>query len=149
MPEPCCQTCGVTVSQHPASPCLDAWVLEDVLGYQRVEGDAIPEAVSSRAVPVERRHQQRAWLRDDGTRGISYYCEECGNAPLSSTDIAAAWSLFQHVMAKSFSTRMRFFSALTELARSPCGVPQGLWALQVLKDEFPLAICRAALLATH
>lgn len=65
-----------------------------------------------------------------------------------SRDIAAAWPLFQHCSSWVFSRRKRFFAALQSQASLPDGTIVA-WpdVLVVLRDRFPLAVCRAALAA--
>ena len=79
-------------------------------------------------------------------------CQVCGRPyPFAySTQIAAAWEVFQRIMDMRFSIRRKFFQFLLEEAgsRGPNGWhPAGIWVLQVLRQKFPEAICRAALKA--
>lgn len=108
-------------------PALDRLVAERVMGWRVTIG--------------ETSHPGRviAWPLPDHS-GI---CFE------PSTDIVAAWEVFLVVMDRLFSVRKRFFDALAEQARTEAhGMPDGLWALQLLRHRFPHAVCLAALLAT-
>jgi hypothetical protein len=79
-------------------------------------------------------------------RGGSY--RETDGLPRFSDDLVAAWTVHLTMCDRLFSTRIRYLDALREESRSPEGwLPDGLHALVVLRDRFPLAICRAALTA--
>lgn len=64
-------------------------------------------------------------------------------------NIAQAWEVFLHVMERKFSTRFKFFSALdvAVMEAAPGEHIMGLWALQLIRKDFPAHICRAALAA--
>jgi hypothetical protein len=74
--------------------------------------------------------------------------------PPYSTDIAAAWTIIEQVGTLIFSRRQRFFAALAIMARTSSGEfiawPAALFLFGRPDSglpPFPLAICRAALLA--
>lgn len=68
--------------------------------------------------------------------------------PRYSTDIAAAWKVYLHVMDQSFSVRRNFYAHLQEMTRDQAGGNLVAWpeVLTVLRHELPTAICRAALI---
>lgn len=82
-----------------AGPELDAAVAEHVFGLRRVEGQeailaAIPEMrqlAEHGDGDLSRMHLKRLWVRSER----DYYCEECGNLPSYSSDIAAAWQVVE------------------------------------------------------
>jgi hypothetical protein len=65
-----------------------------------------------------------------------------------STELALAWDVLKRACER-YGRCDRFLDALARQARTPEGYqPVGLWALAALRDRFPAAVCRAALLAT-
>lgn len=68
--------------------------------------------------------------------------------PCYSTSIAAAWEVFRHCCGWRFSKRSFFLTLLEDQSRLPDGaLPRGLFVLAALRDRFPEAVCKAALLA--
>lgn len=117
---------------------LDAIVAVQVMGW-RYTTQAPPDA----SCPTN--PDTGWWISPTGKA----QCATCVDDPhpAYSTEIAAAWEVFHHVMRTwYFSQRDAFFDALRDEATLKDGAkPEGLWALQVLKDRFPEAICLAAL----
>ncbi len=65
-----------------------------------------------------------------------------------SSQMGSAWLVFQTACEWLFSRRSLFLSLLEDQATTPSGsVPSGFHKLAVMRDRFPEAICRAALLA--
>ncbi len=129
-----------------AGPELDAVVSERVFGWVPLRGESAQKH-NAKDLPASRAHIECIWVR----RGKRMACQECGDMPSWSTDIAAGWPVFQHMMDQRFSVRSRFFQALTDEAKR---ISDGLevpspWILQTLCHDFPAAVCRAALAAVE
>ena len=83
-----CPHCGVEISEHPASRCLDAWVAEAVMGVKMIE---IENHAKFKGTPVT-----KYWVRDDSGRLPSLY----------STSIAAAWEVREALHRKGVSIEL-------------------------------------------
>ena len=141
MPDPSCPWCQTPLDDHLATKCLDMWLLEAVLGYERLEGDAIPVEVSRRDGPGP--HLQRVWRK-----GRGWYCEECGSIPNFCEEIEAAWQVVEH-----FSEGADGHGGYNVQLDGHGG---GWWTFHIFKDgtcyeatapTVELAIVKAALLA--
>jgi hypothetical protein len=129
------------IESEPAGVRLNRWVAE-TLGWKVEE-----------AGPT--RHHDRTWfvINPEGAKIARTPWPDhdlMTYLPNYSGRMGKAWRLFMEAMDRPFSFRRRFFDALKELARlDPSGLlPDGLWALQVFGGDFPLAICRAFLIAS-
>lgn len=123
-----CQTCGIPVLQHEANRCLDAWVAERVLGhhfYQTSTGEL--------------------WSTDlPGYYFLAHY----------STDIAAAWMVFEKFKGHGWDLGWHIFTS-GPLGRGERregwfvtdGGEYDFHEIAFGGDSPCLAICRAALLA--
>ena len=132
-----CPTCNTHVLEHPASRCLDSWIAEEVMGWQRV-----PASVSDRD----------QWKDEKGR--CCYTWNPCAFECLHfSASIAAAWlmvermrSLNDHVSVDVQMDRtggMCWVNVTVGVARHDYRGPY--W--QAEADTVPLAICRAALIS--
>jgi hypothetical protein len=76
---------------------LDLEIAKEVFGWRILEGDAIPDFIVGKDLG-ERAHRKRVWVKsgpDDAL--LLQACEECGNFPQWSSDIAAAWHVVEQV----------------------------------------------------
>ena len=112
---------------------------------QTIDIDTMPAGREMDALVAEK--VMRLEFFREPTNGELYILRGPGKVPRYSTSIATAWEVFLHICDSQFSIRERFFRDLILQAstKSEEGwMPAGLWSLQILRHEFPLAICRAA-----
>lgn len=111
---------------------LDAVVVEHVFGMKRLEGASIPFEHLHKSEPVS---EQVVWL-GDGER----YCKFCGDLPLCSSDIAAAWKIVEYLATPDEVVMITF-------AKDEWIVTIGSAEVSAIGKTAAEAICRAALLA--
>jgi hypothetical protein len=126
-----CPTCGISVSEHPANRCMDAWVAEKVMGWTRPPSgrgwNVTTKFIRKTPEPKESEEAQLqvVWL-DDDSEWMHF-----------STDIAAALEMVEKI---GYDLRL---------------IKRGLiWiaAFDIETEDYwhcagaaPLVICRAAL----
>jgi hypothetical protein len=117
------------------------------------ENQLVPGRELDEAVAVK-----RGWHKQFNPAGNIWYWADSNDEPANgvfefnrtepySTDIAAAWKIFQFVMANAYySRRQKFYRLLQEQNKTSDGSLIA-WPdlLGRLSDNFPLAICRAFL----
>lgn len=143
---PTCPTCGVSILEHPAGRCLDAWVAERVMGLDT-------------SAHLEVRYEEGN--TPDGKDGWSgFICPRCHNpedmldtepcCKHYSTSIAYAlkaldemklsgWDIF---MENAAHNRIRKNEWWCMLDNNKCEI-----GYSASCPELPLAICRASILA--
>ena len=141
MTNPTCPTCGVGITEHEASRCLDAWVAQKVMGwYQRyiedIEGNWDPMA----------NEPEFLYKPGDAYDPRRVHCY--------STHIAAAWQVGERMLGQGFEVslgswnqrdgRVWKFDFFTEHESGRMGT---IACSDAPIDQFPLAICRAAIMA--
>lgn len=144
-----CPTCGLSVDEHPANRCLDAWVAEVVFERQvkYVPPEELPPAAKVDGVPILRKHG--VWLLDDCDPEQDGVTVSLWDVPAShvshcSAEIAAAWVIVSRMSGNSEFT----YALLRQYPEYGIFVyddwPAVVTALLGDK-ELPLHICRAAL----
>lgn len=157
-----CPNCEKTIDEHEAGPCLDLWIIEDVLKWKRMKspykGDFYPEG-----------SYFISWIPQDDhpcITGVSQAFDKDGNNlratednPLGvwdespsysyslafSTDIKAACEIMEKIRDQSIDNQYKFVDILYGIMKHR-GLPKGALMLLPLYID-PLAICRATLKA--
>ena len=121
---------------------LDELVAEKVLGWNVFMGTEIPESITMRDVPEDRRHLKRVWVRG----GVRMACEECGDMPAFSEDISAAFRVVEEIRGCGFNVTIGFSWVFEAWV---CECSNIFTKKYYTKIEFsqPMAICLAALKA--
>ena len=127
------------VDSVPAGARLDALVATKIMG--------LPHAVFDEKTSCPNTGEE---MRFCGQRSWCSVCGEWHHSPYKeySEGLEAGWDVFLNMMSRSYSARQRFFHELRKLTARPDGsFVEWPDVLDVLKDRFPEAVCRAALKA--
>ena len=122
-----CPHCNTHIDEHPANPCLNAWVATDVMDIKIIE---IENCAKPKDAPVT-----KYWVRDDD--GLL--------PPPYSKRIAPAWEVHEKACSWIFSKRREYFRQLRRIV-SAREYPQGQisWP-DVMIFLKPEDFCRAAI----
>ena len=141
-----CPTCGISVLEHPANRCLDSWVAEKVMRWERIKYFGCAPITDSWVG-----FWDGEWFRwierpqsDD---------DEISKPWSPSTDIAAAWEVVEKLKALGFSIlRLSTGDILGDWWQFHCADAYREITRKGDKDFFAnaetpaLAVCRTALL---
>lgn len=142
-----CPHCGTHIDEHEATPCFNAWVAEDVMGWLKTDQRRIDHQNWLE-------YPQEWYLKPNGD------IENVTNIPEYSTDIAAAWEVVEKLRSRQMPIVLHGdewhsggdWQVTIYNLREHMGVlGRGAHKVTVLgrgDPSAPLAICRAAIKAT-
>ncbi len=136
---PACPHCGTAIGEHEANACLNVWVATSLFGWvdtwvAHERSGGVPKVYAN--LPERQR---------------DYVAIEC---PPYSTSISAAWEVVKHILKQPMNRGVDIENAVTQGGAWGCHIytkADGIICPSkvVLAPTAPLAICRAAILATQ
>lgn len=131
MPKPVCPHCGTLVTEHPATPCLSAWIAEAVMGWEVCHDSECSGC-------------DKGYLAD-GPPGVKFFTRGFNSQWHPHEDIAAAWEVVERAM--------NYYLQQVTVEGEEHGCTAQLTSHDMNShaahaETMPLAICRAALLST-
>lgn len=149
MPNPACPHCGTAIEEHEAGRCLDWWVGEAATHVTpRRLWIATSDGGKSATMDSEYRHEVERWVKKHPVVwGKPMSVSHWDIYPRYSVDIAAAWEVVEAMNGRGFWISVYSDSAGT--ATCWIGEANIIARLPMANGGAPLAICRAAILATQ